>query len=75
MSTTEFGCEDAMESKRLVVTDFGVLLRLASNLAIAEKSGNLEHIESAKKEHDEYRDLCLKADRMNVCGMKYSDLL
>ena len=54
-----------------VVTDFRVLLQLARSMGQAEKSGDQEAFAKAKAEHDDYRDLCLRADRMNLgvlCG-------
>lgn len=49
-----------------IVTDFGVLLRLAKAVGQAEISGDQEAIAKAKAEHDAYKDLCLRADRMNL---------
>ena len=49
-----------------IVTDFRVLMQLAQALGQAEKSGDQDAIEKAKAEHDAYRDLCLKADKMNL---------
>jgi len=54
-----------------ILTDFRVLMQLARELGQAEKSGDAEVIAKAKAEHDAYRDLCLKADKMNLgvpCG-------
>ena len=49
-----------------IVTDFRMLMQLAQALGQAEKSGDQDAIEKAKAEHDAYRDLCLKADKMNL---------
>ena len=49
-----------------VVTDFGTLLRLAHTVGKAKKSGDRVAIAKAEAEHDAYRDLCLKADRMSL---------
>ena len=46
------------------VTDFRVLMYLASKLGKARLKGNPLEIDACKKEHDEYRDLCLKSDEM-----------
>lgn len=56
-----------------VATDFRELMRLAWNLGKAKKSGNKKAIEKAQNEHDSYRDLCLKADQMNL-GCTYGAL-
>lgn len=56
-----------------VVTDFRVLIKLASTLGRAEKGGNKEAIAKARAEHDTYRDLCLNADKMTL-GMSHSAL-
>ena len=53
-----------------VVTDFRVLMKLARAVGQAEKSGDQEAIAKAKAEHDAYKDLCLRADRMNL-GVPY----
>ena len=49
-----------------IVTDFRVLMQLARAARQAEKSGDKEAIAKAKAEHDAYKDLCLRADRMNL---------
>ena len=56
-----------------IVTDFRVLMRLARALGQAEKSGDQDAITKAKAEHDAYKDLCLRADRMNL-GVTYGSL-
>ena len=56
-----------------IVTDFRVLMRLARALGQAEKSGDQDAIAKAKAEHDAYKDLCLRADRMNL-GVTYGSL-
>jgi hypothetical protein len=38
----------------------------ATELGKARKSGDKEWIKRAQKQHDEYRDLCLKSDNMIV---------
>jgi len=53
-----------------VITNFGVLMRLAGALGQAKKSGKPDLIAEAQKAHDEYRDLCLKADGMTVPGLR-----
>jgi len=56
-----------------IVTDFRVLMQLARAVGLAEKSGDQEAIAKAKAEHDAYKDLCLRADRMNL-GVPYGAL-
>ncbi len=56
-----------------IVTDFRVLMQLARAARQAEKSGDKEAIAKAKAEHDAYKDLCLRADRMNL-GVPYGAL-
>lgn len=48
------------------VTDFGVLMRLASRLGKARQSGIKEEIEKVQQEHDAYKKLCLEADEMTT---------
>ncbi len=45
-----------------IVTSFATLMQLAAELGQARLSGDAERIERAQKAHDEYRDICLKAD-------------
>lgn len=47
-----------------VVASFATLMHLAAELGQARLSGDAERIERAQKAHDEYRDICLKADEM-----------
>lgn len=56
-----------------IVTDFRVLMRLAKAVGQAEKAGDKEAIAKAQAEHDAYKDLCLKADKMNL-GVPYGAL-
>jgi len=56
-----------------VTTNFGVLLRLAHELAEAEKTGDSDKITVAKKAHDDYKGLCLSADQMSL-GYRHGDL-
>lgn len=56
-----------------IVTDFRVLIQLARAVGQAEKSGDQEAIAKAKTEHDAYKELCLRADRMNL-GVPYGAL-
>lgn len=48
------------------ITDFGVLMRLASQLGKARISGDQKQIAEAQLKHDTYRDLCLKSDEMSI---------
>jgi hypothetical protein len=56
-----------------IVTDFRVLMQYAKALGKAEQSGDAEAFAKAKVEHDAYRDLCLKADKMTL-GVRNGDL-
>ena len=47
-----------------IVTSFKTLMMYATELRDAKKSGCAERIAAAQVKHDEYRDLCLQADRM-----------
>lgn len=47
-----------------IITNFGVLLRLAKKQAEAEKSGDQEAIKKATAEHMAYKKLCLESDEM-----------
>lgn len=42
------------------------LLQYAKELAQAEKSGNKDRIDEAKKRHDNYLQLCKEADEMSL---------
>lgn len=44
----------------IVRTYFSTLLKLAREQYLAEKSGNEEWIKKARKDHEDYRQLCLK---------------
>lgn len=50
----------------IVTTHFSELIRLAKAEAIAKKSGNKELIDKAIKEHEEYKEMCLAADKMII---------
>lgn len=41
------------------ITDFGVLMRYASELGKAKQSGDIERIKQAQQKHDEYYELCV----------------
>lgn len=56
-----------------IVTDFRVLMRLARAVGQAEKIGDQEALAKARAEHDAYKDLCLRADRMTL-GVTYGAL-
>lgn len=47
-------------------TDFRILLILAKAVADAERQGNPEAISKAVAEHDAYKELCLRADKMTI---------
>ena len=56
---------EKQEDKIKVIASFHVLMNLAGNLGRARLSGDIDKIKEAEKEHDEYRDVCLKADLMS----------
>lgn len=56
-----------------IITDFRVLMQKARALGKAKQSGDLETIAAAQEDHDAYRDLCLKADKMNL-GIPHGSL-
>lgn len=47
-----------------IVTSFTTLMHLAAELGQARLSGDEERIERAQKAHEDYKNLCLKADEM-----------
>ena len=47
-----------------IITNFGVLLRLAKKQAEAEKSGDQEAIKKATAEHIAYKKICLESEMM-----------
>lgn len=47
-----------------IVASFATLMHLAAELGRARLSGDEERIERAQKAHDDYRDICLRADEM-----------
>lgn len=47
-----------------IVTNFAALMQLTAELGRARLSGDAERIERAQRAHDNYKDLCLKADEM-----------
>lgn len=66
-NSAEFQKEvDELTSNLKIVTNFGVLLRLAKAQADAEKEGDPDKIKKATQDHESYRQLCLKADRMDL---------
>ena len=56
--------------KLKLITNFGLLLRLAHKEAQARLNGTEEEYEKAKAEHEAYAKLCLKADEMIVPGLE-----
>lgn len=56
-----------------IVTDFRVLMQLARAVGQAEMSGDQVAIAKARTEHDAYKDLCLRADKMSL-GVPYGAL-
>lgn len=57
----------------MIVTSFQHLLYLSREEYKAKKSGNIQEYEHAKKLHQEYKELCLKADKMDI-GMTFGAL-
>ena len=49
-----------------LVTNFGILMRLAKEESEAKKLGDKERIKKAEEEHESYRQLCLMADSMTI---------
>lgn len=47
-----------------IVTNFFTLMSLAYKMGQAEKNGDQKEFEIAKIKHDEYKELCLKSNRM-----------
>jgi hypothetical protein len=47
-----------------IVTSMQTLMLYAKALGNARKSGDEELTRKAQTQHDSYRDICLKADRM-----------
>ena len=62
------------ENKVKVITDLGVLMRLARDMAKARKEGDPEKIKKAKKKHDDYHAICLKSDEMMI-GINLREIL
>lgn len=53
-----------------IVTFFSKLLELARAQTNAEKNGTPEEIRRATEEHEQYRRLCLRADKMVIPKIK-----
>lgn len=51
-------------SKLEIVTSWETLMIYARELGKARLSGDEQRIEEAQQKHDEYRDACLRSDRM-----------
>lgn len=49
-----------------VVTSFGTLMRLAKAVAEAKRGGDRDKIAEAVKAHEDYKQMCLKADEMLI---------
>jgi hypothetical protein len=47
-----------------VVTSWATLMQYAKELGDARRTGDAGKIATAKKKHDDYRDVCLSADEM-----------
>lgn len=57
-----------------IIASFPILMQKARALGMAEETGDKEAILHAQKEHDEYMNICLKADEM-MLGCTYGDLI
>lgn len=57
-----------MNSLIEIVTDFQTLLQLAREEAEARLHGTEEELREAAAKHEEYRQLCLRADKMLIGG-------
>ena len=55
------------------ITSLDTLMDLAGKVGKAKQSGNKEELEQAQKEHDEYKELCLKSDEM-LTGFTHGEL-
>lgn len=51
------------------VTHFGVLMRYASELGKAKRSGDTERIKLAQQKHDEYYDICVNNTGIMSLGL------
>ena len=49
-----------------IITDFGVLMRLASAVGKAKLSGNKKAINIAQERHDSYKKICLESYEMQT---------
>jgi len=57
-----------------IITDFRVLMQKAHALGRAKQDGSADEIAKAQADHDAYRDLCLKAEKMNL-GIPRGELM
>jgi hypothetical protein len=71
--TTHGQVERKALRRKVMTTDFRVLIQLAQTMGQAKKSGDEAAFSKAKAEHDAYKDLCLRADKMTL-GVKYGAL-
>lgn len=53
-------------SKVEIVTSWVTLMHYAKLLGDARRSGYQKLIEETERNHDEYRDICLRSDKMIV---------
>jgi len=56
-----------------VVTDLRTLIKLARELAIAEKSGDNVRIQQAKQKHDDYKECILTSDEVTT-GLTHGEM-
>ena len=47
-----------------LITSWATLFQLAKKLGDARKGGNVDEIAAAEVEHENYRQMCLRADEM-----------
>lgn len=56
-----------------VVTSFEMLMKLAGEVGKARQFGNEEELEIAIQKHEDYKQMCLKSDRICL-GMTVGEL-
>lgn len=49
-----------------IITDFRILIALAHEVGKANKRGNKEEIEKVEREHNAYKELCLRAKEVSL---------
>ena len=49
-----------------IITNWDTLMQLAQEVGQAKLSGDKERLKKAQEAHDNYRDTCLKSDKMSL---------